>query len=296
MICLCCDKKLEAVLSDYTFYCDECTYWASNLVPHIGSKTLQIEVSDAKNTNIDISHLDYVRRPNFEKIIQYIRSAHPAEAPSILDIGCGPGLFMIIAKEQNCDVIVIEPNTLMYNAAHEKGLNVRKGFFPEQLRKNEKFDFIIMNDVFEHLENNVEFLKAIPFHLNKNGKLLINVPSAKGLVFVIGKILQRFGFSNIWDRLWQKMFYTPHLHYFTPKSLKILLHNHGFQIEENKLRLKTLSIKGLWRRLSVEPDTSILYRIFIFCSICVMVPILKIGNPDSIIITATFKKLKKQSS
>lgn len=296
MNCLCCDKKLEAKLSNFTFYCSDCKYWASNLVPDIESETLQISTSSDQKTEINISHLDSIRRFNFENIIHHIRNTNITENPSILDIGCGSGLFIAIAQELGCTTLGIEPNKLMFDLANNQGLNVRKGLFPEQLGKDEKFDVIIMNDVFEHLDNNTEILQAIPFHLNKGGSLILNIPNAQGLIFQIAAVLQKFGFSKIWDRLWQKMFYTPHLHYFTSESIAILLRKHGFHVVKNNLRLETLSITGLWKRISVDPDQSIFFKFLIFTCSCVIIPILRFGNPDSIILTAKIGTAEKDKN
>ena len=293
MHCICCKTKLEPSLSNYTFYCKACNYWASNLVPDIASEKLQLGNNIGRETDIDISHLDYIRRPNFEKILRYIGRLNKKENPKILDIGCGSGLFMQVSKELGLDIIGIEPNTLMFDAALKKGLDVRKGYFPEQLKQDEKFDVIILNDVFEHLENNDDLLKAVRIHLNPEGRLIINVPNADGVIFKIAKILRRFGVEKIWDRLWQKMFYTPHLHYFSPKSLSIILKNHNFALIQCDIRLQTLSVKGLWKRLSVDTSSSVSQKIIILIATLFIYPLLALGQPDSII---KVSKIKEKSS
>lgn len=41
---------------------------------------------------------------------------------------------------------------------------------------NEKFDYIFLNHVFEHLDNPVGVLKDLVSRLNKGGKIIIEIP------------------------------------------------------------------------------------------------------------------------
>jgi len=276
--------------SDYTFYCASCDYWASNLKPELGSETLQInEDNSQKTSEIDISHLDNIRQYNFDKILSQISQNTASEQVSILDIGCGTGLFLKMAADYGFNILGIEPNKSMFNIASKRNLKVRLGFFPAVLDMQEKFDIIILNDVFEHLENIEELLSAVSKHLSENGQLIINLPNAKGILFSIAKYLAMFGYKKPWDRLWQKMFYTPHLHYFSTVSLQTFLKNNAFETRDYKLKLKTLSLEGLWARLSVDPNSGLLERVAVYFAVCIIIPIQTHIAPDSIVLFAKLK-------
>ena len=276
--------------SDYSFYCSSCDYWASNLKPDLQSETLQIsEDNSQKTSEIDIAHLDNIRQYNFDKIISQIHKIFGGKKVNILDIGCGTGLFMKMAADHGFNILGIEPNKSMFDIASARDLEVREGLFPDVLETQQKFDVIILNDVFEHLENIEELLSAISKHLSEGGQLIINLPSAKGIIFFIAKYLAIMGYRRPWDRLWQKMFYTPHLHYFSTRSLKAFLGNNGFEAHDYKVSLKTLSLGGLWKRLGVDPNSNLLERLSVYFAMCIIIPIQTIIAPDAIVLFAKIK-------
>lgn len=286
MKCICCTNRLENKISNYTYYCDNCDYWCSSLKPNLQSEILNFENSHTENTEIDISHLDAIRLHNFNQLINHFNCFDYPVKPKILDIGCGSGLFVELLLSNGYDALGIEPNATMFKAAESRNIPIRMGFFPDVLSPKEKFEVITLNDVFEHLEHVEELLDNLHKHLTANGRIVINVPNSKGIVFNISKILVKLGISSPWDRLWQKMFYTPHLHYFSYDSLFRLLVKKGFQPVQSNVRLSTITLKGLWKRIGVDKQKHILLRLVYFVSLCCLLPILKLATPDAILITA----------
>jgi len=271
--------------SEYTFYCRSCDYWASNLKPNLKSETLQISDNDSQKTSqIDISHLDNIRQYNFERILSQIQKIFPYKKVSVLDIGCGSGLFMKMATDYKFEVLGVEPNKSMFEMASAQNLNVREGLFPNVLKTHERFDVIILNDVFEHIENIEELLRAVTKHISKGGQLIINLPNARGIIFFIARYLAIIGYKSPWDRLWQKMFYTPHIHYFSTRSLKTFLHNNGFHAHDYNVRLKSLTLTGLWKRLEVDPNLNFLEKYCIYCAMCFIIPIQTYIAPDTVVL------------
>lgn len=127
----------------------------------------------------------------------------------------------------------------------KRALSIRQGFFPETLERNEKFEVIVFNDVFQHIANVESVLAACSTLLKPGGMLVLNLPSSQGAFYRIARFLSRLGCRSFFDRLWQRKLPSPYLHYFSSKNLPKLLENSGFE-EVNVGRLPTLRLKGLY--------------------------------------------------
>ncbi len=135
---------------------------------------------------------------------------------SILDFGCGTGEFL--AKIKNAK--------LLY------GVEIRKDCIKKIVRKypnikvyedvkniNQKFDFITMFHVLEHIEYQIQTLKKLKFNLKNKGKLIIEVPHANDFLINI-ELLKDFRKFTFWSE---------HLVLHTEKSLRAFLKKAGFK-------------------------------------------------------------------
>lgn len=133
-----------------------------------------------------ISHTDG-KRTFFEKMYHFIKrkairdkvnliNSHQPLKGKILDIGAGTGDFLLECKNQNWDILGIEPNEKAKTTAVGKGINI--GYTIEQLESN-SFDVITMWHVLEHVpdvEHQVAELKRL---LKPSGTIIIAVPNFK---------------------------------------------------------------------------------------------------------------------
>ena len=115
---------------------------------------------------------------NFKRMINYtIPKSKNEDIIKILDYGGGSGQFAKICK-------IIFPNSEIYitDLYDEKLLDDFKIYnnqikFNEFKNNNLKFDFIFLNDVFEHLSNPINVLKILNHKLkNKDSKIFIDTP------------------------------------------------------------------------------------------------------------------------
>lgn len=98
--------------------------------------------------------------------------------------------------------------------------------------KNEDWDIVLLGEVLEHVNNPVEFLKAIRDKLKINTKeILITVPNA----FYYKNFLNTF--QNI------EFINTDHRYWFTPYTLSKLLYEAGYKPYEIKL-ISTFHVKN----------------------------------------------------
>lgn len=286
--CPICSSKMSNRVCNWTFYCNSCDYWASFLEQNINSQDDYI-FSEERNDSQVISFLDSIRIENFNIILDDVELNHDKKVLRILDVGCASGLFIITAGRRGHVVTGIEPNPIMAKIALEKGFDVINGFFPAAISSASKFDMIIFNDVFEHIPDVNEILYSCSDFLNDNGVLVINLPNSRGVFFRLAKMLAIVGLMGPWQRLWQIMFYTPHVHYFSGYSLDKLLKNYNFRNGAEARQLEAVSLTGLWGRLAIDKSNNLIIRSLLFVGIVLAYPLIKFFEKDAFY--SIYKKL-----
>jgi SAM-dependent methyltransferase len=120
-------------------------------------------------------------RAREELIIKFLRRKQPPEGwGTILDVGCGDGLFFReLAQFGDVEGIelagdVISPNNPFRNRIHI-------GPFDETFQPGKKYSLILMLDVLEHLSEPVAALRNAVSLLQPGGSLLITVPAFRAL-------------------------------------------------------------------------------------------------------------------
>lgn len=122
---------------------------------------------------------------------------------SILEIGAGGGQTIFWFDQMNYNVIGIEPDSRNVDLINKKLKNSKViSSFIEDINLEQKFDFIWMSHVLEHLVRPDLFLKKIKNNLNPNGFIFIEVPSSEHKENLQVSILDH-----------------PHVYHFTKKSL-----------------------------------------------------------------------------
>lgn len=276
--CPICRGKMEKRAAAWTSYCRTCDYWGAGLKYDIESE--HDEIFTGKDESA-ISFLDALRTENFKRLLASVEALMPGRPLSILDVGCAAGLFLQIAQSRGHTVLGLEPNPKMAAAAKCRGLNVLQGYFPDALSADTRFDVITFNDVFEHIPELDGILTAARERLSTRGVLILNLPNSKGLLFQIGQAVYRFGVTNPWDRLWQTMFYTPHLHYFSSQSLDKLVGRFGFVPARRTIELPIMTVNGLWARVQADRETAWPKRVVNYVAALVMYPVLRFFPQDA---------------
>jgi hypothetical protein len=114
--------------------------------------------------------------------------------------------------------------------------------------------------VFEHLPDVEAMIEHFKRHLAPGGSVMINVPVASGLMFKVARALYRVRIRYPFDRIWQKSFVSPHLHYFASDNLAALFARHGLDLVAER-GLALFSLGGLYARLSLDPNIRFAQRI-----------------------------------
>ena len=249
-ICTICNSDLKKI-NNYVFECKKCFFLKSNFKSGYGR---------------EIEGIEELRRTNFKQIIKVIKSIKGLEQFKILEIGSGNGLFIDECNASQIDISGSEADDEQVSLLKKKFSNILQISLPLEKvddLKFDKYDFIVFNDVFEHLENLDKVISQLEFFLNENGKILINLPSSDGIIFKFAKLLNSIGISSFYDRLWQKNLSSPHLSYFNNSNLKLLFKKHGYDLIYNNY-LNTVNKTGNYKRLNSTIKNKIVCFIITF--------------------------------
>ena len=145
----------------------------------------------------------------------------------ILDYGGGGGQFALICKSflplSEVYIVDIYDNAL---------LEAYRGFnnqikWNNFLKDETKFDYIFLNDVFEHVNDPLLILETLSKKLSKEGKLFIDTPRQFWLYPVL-----KFIYKPLYDKLLKGTVSTAHLQIWTEKSFSYVIDKAGFKIQK----------------------------------------------------------------
>ena len=117
-------------------------------------------------------------RDNIVKKFNLKSSRKPLKNISILDIGCGGGLLSEPMSRMGAKVVGIDASKKNINVAkyHAKRNKLKIDYicsYPENLKKNKRFDVILNMEIVEHVEDLKLFIKETSKLLKKDGLMFI---------------------------------------------------------------------------------------------------------------------------
>jgi len=134
----------------------------------------------------------------------------------LLDVGCGNGFFLRIAKDLGYKAYGLEPDSDAAEQARKAGFNIVQRSLPNSGLLNSQFDHVTLNHVFEHLHRPREAAEEILNLLRPGGRLWLSQPNLRSTGLTI------FG------KYWRGLEAPRHLSLYTAESLKDLLEKIGF--------------------------------------------------------------------
>lgn len=265
-------------LAPWLLYCHDCGLWTSRL----GNDNNQLKQSTAiieENRHLGLKNL---RMQNFQKVLDALEHYSTLDGAILCDVGCSYGWFLETAAMRGMKVVGIEPEESVALVGIEQGFDIRVGYFPGCLSASDKFDVISFNDSLEHLSDIGQVLERCYHLLTPRGKLAINIPTSQGFFFRLGLLLYRFGYKTPLHRLWQKDYASPHLFYFNSENLNRCLARYGFKLLHSQ-SLKTVTFSGLWKRLRMDTNSSLLASIIVYCLLALSYPLLSLVPSDALL-------------
>lgn len=152
-----------------------------------------------------------------KRIVNYFKITHNS---FVVEAGSNDGTFLKeIQNFSSSKVLGVDPSKNISNIANKKKLNTFVGYFNHKnskLIKNKygKADIIYGANVFNHVDDNLNFLSGVYHLLDDNGVLVLEVPDLNSLI-------SKVGFDTI---------YHEHRHYYSEKSLDKILRQKKFYI------------------------------------------------------------------
>ena len=192
-------------------------------------------------------HSNYIlerqkRIKSFSKLynsrLSFIESLYPGKG-NLLDIGCGAGFFLNIAKERgwNWHGMEILPEYIKYAQENFALKQIRLESLDGSLSYDANtFDVITLWDLIEHLRNPLNSLKKINHIMKPGGLLVMWTPNVKNAIFLKEK--------------WTGYKILQHFYFFSGDSLKNMLGKAGFKIVSLKT---TKAKKGLLESKGFNP-------------------------------------------
>jgi len=169
------------------------------------------------------THRNWFAHPNiglFSWIVRHL----PANANSVLDVGCGKGAFLQFLRQRMdavCRLVGIDysPND------PAPGIEYRQGDITT-LPVEYRFDVVVSLAVNEHVADPVAFAGALADRCNPGGTVIVMTLDNDSLLYGGGRLMAKAGIRGPCERLYS----THHLQHFTSRSLRIVLEGSGLEI------------------------------------------------------------------
>lgn len=182
----------------------------------------------------------WIRGDEYRRFAKIFIDFLPEKKGTLLDIGCGLGWYVAEANVRGHKAIGIDPNKGMISYGKKR---VEPNLFAasyETFTSKQKFDYVTLCHVIEHIPDLPALLSKIKTLLKHNGLVLIATPNIDSLMFKIFKCR------------WYPMLPTEHVWQFTPKALKRILEDEGFKIKKTTITNMDYSPKNKLKKFAFD--------------------------------------------
>ena len=146
----------------------------------------------------------------------------------ILEVGCGTGGFLRVAKDQGWIVSGIDTSSENIRKAKAFGLDVEiADIF--QYSTDERFDVVVLWDVVEHFQTPSVLIEQCKKLLRDGGMLVLATPHDPNILTYMAFFLKYISFSRVIFPL-KQLYVIEHTSYFSEKTLTSFLVNNGFNV------------------------------------------------------------------
>ncbi len=169
-----------------------------------------------------------VLRPHMRKRLAWIESR--IGVGRLLEIGCGKGYFLAHARSHGWTTHGVEVSEEAGKVARESDLDVHVGPIEGMPHPSDRYDFIHMNHVLEHLIDPIATLRRLRSMLTPQGLAVIEVPNEFANLFF------RFGRLALPEKALVYPIRSTHQIFFDPRTFRRALDQAGLRI----LRFRTV--------------------------------------------------------
>ena len=155
-------------------------------------------VVDAERA-ITLGHPSYLWRSGQERRLNLIRRYAPLEGRSVLDVGCGLGAYVANFRRFTPDAHGLDVDAPRVHEGHRRGVeNLLLGAAESLPYADASFDVIVLNEVIEHVRNDLTTLREACRVLRPGGTVIVYAPNRLFPFETHGVYLgKRYIFGNI---------------------------------------------------------------------------------------------------
>lgn len=251
--CLICGGKYKESKIKGLVQCDSCGFLTTNLELSLDEikKLYSADYYHGEEYADYLSDKEIIQH-NFRKRIKRISRVLPdMKEKSLFEIGCAYGFFLETAGEyfRDTEGIDISEDAVQY-AKDTLKQKAHAGDFSE-FESSRKYDIVCMWDTIEHLENPDLYVEKANSLLEKDGYICITTGD-------VGSLNARMR-----GRKWRQIHPPTHLHYFSRKTLTLLLEKKGFKVVDASYPANTLSVNTiLYTLFCIKSHHEKLYHFF----------------------------------
>lgn len=162
----------------------------------------------------------------------------------LLDVGCALGDCLIEARRLGWNEAEgLEASEYAYKFAKKRGLKVKKGVLGNNTYAKDSFDFVLYQDVIEHVTDPVQELKRVRRILKPGGFAYLVTPDVGGF------------WSKLLGSLWYHYKPVEHVVYFSQSTMRLALKNAGFKNIKTGKTYHVLSLEYIMNRLRYYTPT-----------------------------------------
>ena len=208
---------LECQINKYIYFkCLNCLVLFLNPIP---TKTSINKIYET-NYSYKIDCLTTERiKSRSQKIVNNLIRLNP-KGLKLLDVGPGHGYILRSAKIKNLSCYGVEPSLELSSILKKKYVNIFNTTIEKFIENNSnRYDFITLVHVIEHLKNPRKVLNGLTKLLNHNGVIYIETPNLDSFLFYVERC--------------QYTFLTPpeHIYIFSNKSISKFFNDQLFRLK-----------------------------------------------------------------
>lgn len=148
-----------------------------------------------------------------------LRTLPKRQGGRILDVGCGSGHFLVIARTlSGMDAYGVEPYHYDAEYAARHRLSIFKGSLEEAQFPGDFFDVVTLNHVLEHIGDPRSTLREVRRIVKPDGAIVVGIPQTRSLLY------------RLFGRRWWQLDVPRHLFVPSIHNLSTLAEELGFRI------------------------------------------------------------------
>jgi 2-polyprenyl-3-methyl-5-hydroxy-6-metoxy-1,4-benzoquinol methylase len=215
-VCLVCGnvnlKPITLFKKDYLVKCADCGFVFCSRIP------MQVELNEAYNKYGRNDYLSPITIIRYNELLDKMEEYRKTNR--LIDVGCGIGYFLEIAKQRGWEVFGTEYTDNAVEICRNKGINMQQGVLDSKNYEPRYFDIITSFEVMEHINNPNSEAENFRKILRQGGLLYVTTPNFNGFS------------RHIVKENWNIVHYPEHLSYYTPKTISYLMKLHGFKAKK----------------------------------------------------------------